>query len=72
MLAALTLPALLAALTPAQAEPQTLRIGTGDWAPYVDTERSDGGALARLISAVFAEADYRVEFIFHPLSLIHI
>lgn len=66
MLASLTLPVLLVALGPVQAEPQKLRIGTGDWAPYVDQERSDGGALARLISAVFAEAGYQVEFIFHP------
>ncbi|PIA70334.1 amino acid ABC transporter substrate-binding protein [Ectopseudomonas toyotomiensis] len=66
MLASLTLPVLLVALGPVQAEPQKLRIGTGDWAPYVDQERSDGGALARLISAVFAEEGYQVEFIFHP------
>lgn len=66
MLAFLTLPALLVILGPVQAEPQKLRIGTGDWAPYVDHERSDGGALARLISAVFAEAGYEVEYIFHP------
>ena len=66
MLTCLTLPLLLAVLGPAQAEPKTLRIGTGDWAPYVDQDRSDGGALPRLISAVFADADYRVEFIFHP------
>lgn len=66
MLASLTLPVLLVAFGPVQAEPQKLRIGTGDWAPYVDQERSDGGALARLISAVFAEAGYQVEFIFHP------
>lgn len=66
MLACLMLPVLLIAPGLAQAEAQTLRIGTGDWAPYVDQERSDGGALARLISAVFAEAGYRTEFIFHP------
>lgn len=66
MLVSLVLSLLSIALQPAQAEPQTLRIGTGDWAPYVDQSRSDGGALPRLVSAVFAEAGYRVEFIFHP------
>ncbi|MDH0095287.1 MULTISPECIES: substrate-binding periplasmic protein [Pseudomonadaceae] len=66
MLASLLLPALLAVMLPTQAEPKTLRIGTGDWAPYVDQGRSDGGALARLISAVFAESGYRVEYFFHP------
>tara|TARA_Y100001951_G_scaffold91708_1_gene85933 strand:- start:1799 stop:2593 length:795 start_codon:yes stop_codon:yes gene_type:complete len=66
MLASLTLPVWLLLLAPVQAEPQTLRIGTGDWAPYVDQQRADGGALARLVSAVFAEAGYRVEYIFHP------
>ena len=66
MLASLTLPVLLIALGPVQAEPQKLRIGTGDWAPYVDQERRDGGALARLISAVFAEAGYRVHAVPGP------
>lgn len=56
---------LLAGLLPAAAEP-ILRIGTGDWAPYVDQQRADGGALARLISAVFAEAGYQVQFVFYP------
>ncbi len=45
---------------------QSVRIGTGDWAPYVDQQRADGGALGRLVSAVFAEAGYRVEYLFYP------
>ncbi|MEX6501155.1 substrate-binding periplasmic protein [Pseudomonas zhanjiangensis] len=49
----------------ARAEP-TLRVGTGDWPPYVDQGRDDGGALGRLISAVFAQAGYRVEYVFNP------
>lgn len=49
----------------AQAE-QTVHIGTGDWVPYVDQQRTDGGALARLVRAVFAEAGYQVEFSFYP------
>ncbi|WP_394559504.1 substrate-binding periplasmic protein [Aquipseudomonas alcaligenes] len=48
-----------------RAEP-VVRIGTGDWVPYVDQQRSDGGALARLVSAVFAKAGYRAEFVFYP------
>ncbi|WP_372875774.1 substrate-binding periplasmic protein [Pseudomonas sp.] len=44
----------------------TVLIGTGDWAPYVDQNSSDQGAMPRLIRAVFAEAGYRVEFLFHP------
>lgn len=64
-LAALVSLLLLVAVLPAAAEP-TLRIGTGDWVPYVDQRRDDGGALARLISAVFAEAGYAVEYLFYP------
>lgn len=56
---------LLLPLSAAQAQ-QIVRIGTGDWAPYVDQRRADGGALGRLVSAVFAEAGYRVEYLFYP------
>ena len=56
---------LLGGVLPAQAEPK-LRIGTGDWVPYVDQRRDDAGAMARLISAVFAEAGYEVEYLFYP------
>lgn len=45
---------------------EPVRIGTGDWVPYVDQGRSDGGALARLVRAIFKAAGYRVEFIYHP------
>ena len=51
---------------PAHAELKPLRIGTGDWPPYVEQGRSDGGALARLVRAVFAESGYAVEFVFYP------
>lgn len=61
----LVLICLLLPLSAAQAQ-QTVRIGTGDWAPYVDQRRADGGALGRLVSAVFAEAGYRVEYLFYP------
>lgn len=56
----------LGLLTPAQGELKALRIGTGDWVPYVEQARSDGGVLARLIRAVFAESGYVVGFVFHP------
>lgn len=45
---------------------ETVRVGTGDWVPYVDQGRSDGGALARLIRTIFADAGYQVEFIYYP------
>jgi len=57
---------LLLALTPLVQAERVVRVGTGDWVPYVDQRREDAGALARLISAVFAEAGYRVEFVFYP------
>jgi polar amino acid transport system substrate-binding protein len=63
--ASLCVALLLGGVLPLAAEP-TLRIGTGDWAPYVDQRRADGGAMARLISAVFAEAGYAVEYVFYP------
>lgn len=57
---------MLLALAPlAQAE-RVVRIGTGDWVPYVDQHRADAGALARLVKAVFAAAGHRVEFVFYP------
>jgi polar amino acid transport system substrate-binding protein len=57
---------LLLAFAPLVQAERVVRIGTGDWVPYVDQHREDAGALARLISAVFAEAGYRVEYIFYP------
>lgn len=54
------------AFSPASMAQPVVRIGTGDWAPYVDQNSSDKGAMARLIRAVFAEAGYRVEFLFYP------
>ncbi|SED64211.1 substrate-binding periplasmic protein [Pseudomonas anguilliseptica] len=49
----------------AQAE-QLVRIGTGDWSPYVEQQRADAGPLGRLISAVFRRAGYRVEYHYYP------
>lgn len=43
-----------------------VRIGTGDWVPYVDQQREDGGALSRLVRHVFAAAGYQVEFVYYP------
>ncbi|MDD0841888.1 substrate-binding periplasmic protein [Pseudomonas sp. Gutcm_11s] len=57
---------LLLAVSPSVLAEPVVRIGTGDWVPYVDQQRKDGGALARLVSAVFAKAGYRVELVFYP------
>lgn len=43
-----------------------VRIGTDDWVPYVDQQREDGGALARLARHIFAAAGYQVEFVYYP------
>jgi polar amino acid transport system substrate-binding protein len=45
---------------------ESVRIGTGDWVPYIDQGRTDGGALARLVRAVFQAAGYQVEFMYYP------
>lgn len=49
----------------ASAQP-IVRIGTGDWVPYVDQQREDGGALSRLVRDIFTVAGYQVEFVYHP------
>lgn len=50
----------------AQANERVIRVGTGDWIPYVDESRPDAGALGRLVTAIFEEAGYRVEISFYP------
>ncbi len=57
--------AALSACLGASAHP-VVRIGTGDWVPYVDQQRADGGALARLTREIFMAAGYQVEFMFYP------
>ena len=52
--------------TSAQAGDKVVRVGTGDWVPYLDQHQADGGALGRLVQAVFQAAGYRVEILFHP------
>jgi len=47
------------------AEP-IVRIGTGDWLPYIDQHRADGGALLRLTRAIFSAAGYQTEFVYYP------
>lgn len=59
---------LLAALSVclnAHAHP-VVRVGTGDWVPYVDQQRADGGALSRLVKSIFNAAGYQVEFVYYP------
>lgn len=43
-----------------------VRVGTGDWVPYVDQQREDGGALSRLVRDIFKAAGYQVEFVYYP------
>lgn len=50
----------------AHAEDRVVRVGTGDWVPYLDQNQADGGALGRLVQAIFQQAGYRAEFLFHP------
>ena len=59
---------LLAALSvclSAHANP-VVRVGTGDWVPYVDQQREDGGALSRLVRDIFKASGYQVEFVYYP------
>ncbi len=58
--------ALAIVFSPTSPAEQVVRIGTGDWAPYVDQSRNDKGAMVRLIRAVFAEAGYEAKFMFYP------
>lgn len=55
-------------LGPAAANQETIRITTGQWPPYLDKERPDGGFLAQIIREAFASEDIRVEFSFFPWS----
>lgn len=48
------------------AEPVEVRIGTGEWSPYVEQQRADAGAFGRLASVIFQRAGYRVRFFFYP------
>lgn len=50
----------------AQSADKLVRVGTGDWVSYLDQRQSDGGALGRLVQAIFQQAGYQVEFLFHP------
>jgi len=52
--------------TAGQAADKVVRVGTGDWVPYLDQDQADGGALGRLVRAVFQAVGYRVEIFFHP------
>lgn len=57
--------AALSACLSAYAHP-VVRVGTGDWVPYVDQQREDGGALSRLVRNIFKVAGYQVEFVYYP------
>ena len=55
-------------LGPAAANQETIRITTGQWPPYLDENRPDGGFLAQIIREAFASQDIDVEFSFFPWS----
>lgn len=55
----------LCACLSAHANP-VVRVGTGDWVPYVDQQREDGGALSRLVRDIFNTSGYQVEFVYYP------
>jgi polar amino acid transport system substrate-binding protein len=57
--------AVLSACLSAHAQP-VVRVGTGDWVPYVDQRSEDGGALSRLVRDIFEVAGYQVEFVYYP------
>ncbi len=57
--------AALAVCLSAHAHP-VVRVGTGDWLPYVEQQREDGGALSRLVRGIFSAAGYQVEFVYYP------
>jgi polar amino acid transport system substrate-binding protein len=57
--------AVLSACLSAHAQP-VVRVGTGDWVPYVDQQREDGGALSRLVRDIFKAAGYQIEFVYYP------
>ncbi|WP_305966839.1 substrate-binding periplasmic protein [Marinobacter salsuginis] len=55
-------------LGPAAANQETIRITTGQWPPYLDENRPDGGFLSQIIREAFASQDIDVEFSFFPWS----
>lgn len=53
--------------TLSQAQPPTeLRISVGDWPPYLSADLKHGGVIAHLISDLFADEGYRVNYQFLP------
>lgn len=58
--------AILSWSTQLRAAPIEVRIGTWEWSPYVEQQRSDAGAFGRLVGAVLERAGYRVKFFFYP------
>ncbi|MDL0432214.1 transporter substrate-binding domain-containing protein [Marinobacter sp. TBZ242] len=48
------------------ADDRTLTISVGDWPPFFVEDEPGQGSVARLVTDIFAEADYDVEFHFLP------
>ena len=49
-----------------QAQPRELQISVGDWPPYLSTDQRHNGVMAHIISDLFAEEGYKVNFRFLP------
>ncbi|MET1077574.1 MAG: ABC transporter substrate-binding protein [Pseudomonas sp.] len=47
-------------------DPKVVLVGSGDWQPYVDERREDGGVLGRLVTAAFRQVGYQVRFTYYP------
>jgi polar amino acid transport system substrate-binding protein len=47
-------------------EQRVLNISVGDWPPYLSSEMKHSGVIAHLISDLFADEGYHVEFQFLP------
>lgn len=44
----------------------TIRIGLGEWAPYLSENKEHKGIVSCIIRDIFEEAGYTVEFVFYP------
>lgn len=45
---------------------ETLKIGVGDWSPYLDKDLKHQGVAARIISTAFEAAGYKVNIVMFP------
>ena len=57
---------LLACVGGASAQPETLRIATGELPPYASSARADQGMSLHIVRQAFARAGVQVEYVFLP------